>query len=522
MVNLLKKYKFSSVATWRDLFVLLGGLVVFVVIAVSTVDKFSIWFDEAFGSYMIRFNFFKVALYTAHDVHPPLYYWLLKIWASLFGNTELGLRSMSIFFGAITVVFTFLLVLKLWGRRAAYLTLLLLILSPVFIRYSQEARMYTMLAAIVVAATYVMVYALQTSKRWLWILYGVLIAAGMWTQYLVALAWLAHWAWRYWTIRTPGESFKQTYRKFFSKEWKLAYGLSILLFLPWLPFMAAQIFVIQGFGFWIGPVSSTTLPDLLTDTLMFTNSSGVWSWLALGFYLVVGIFTYISYRLVRDLKGLDRQKYMLVLALVIVPTVLLFLASLPPLRSAFIDRYLLPSIVFLSVLFAINITSPHSGVSKVVRIVGGLTLVGLLVVGIANQMVIGNYNESSNTANMTRQLVEGARASSPNIPIVGSTPWIFYEAVLYDKPASPVYFIDETTQYSQFGSLLMLRDDNTFKIKNLDAFTHIHPNFWYIGDYTNGNDLTALRGSWKQERTVKINNYLTGQPVLEAVLFHAQ
>jgi len=519
MFGFLKKYTFFPTLSREDFLVLGAGLGIFVGLATSTIDKFSIWFDEAFGSYLIRFDFWHIATYTAHDVHPPLYYWALKVWSLLFGNTEIGLRSMSIFFGAMTVVFVFLIVLRLWGRRTAYAALLLLIISPVFIRYSQEARMYTMLTAEIVAATYMLIYAQHSKKRWPWVAYGVLIAAGMWTQYMAALAWIAHWAWRFWEVRKPGESLKKTVKKVCGKQWLQAYGLAVLLFLPWLPFLAFQFSVVQGFGFWIGPVTSTTVPDFLTDALVFTDAGGVQSWLAAGFYLLLVSFGYIMYRQLRELKGDERRNYMLVLFMIVTPIILLVAASMPPLRSAFVDRYLLPSVVFMSILFAIGLTS-RPKVNAKLRTVTGVILVVVLIVGVVNQTVIGNYNKANHTANMARQIVETARASNPNIPIVAATPWTFYEAVIYNKPSSPIYFVAETTKY-EFGSLRMLKDDDTFKIKDLDAFTAAHPQFWYVGTI-DGNDLTPLRHSWQPVEKLKVNDYLTGKPILEAMRISAE
>ena len=136
-----------------DGYFIAAGLTVFTTITLWTITKSSVWFDEAFGAYMTRFSFFDIARYTAADVHPPLYYWLLKIWGALFGNTELGLRSMSILFGAIAIVFGYLLIHRLFDKKAARISLIFMVLSPMLVRYGQEMRMYTLVTAIALAAT---------------------------------------------------------------------------------------------------------------------------------------------------------------------------------------------------------------------------------------------------------------------------------------------------------------------------------------------------------------------------------
>src|SRR5690348_9225277 len=53
----------------------------------------SLWIDELYSQWFSSRSFAElwrdVPLY---EPHPPVYYSLLKLWSSLFGNSELGLR----------------------------------------------------------------------------------------------------------------------------------------------------------------------------------------------------------------------------------------------------------------------------------------------------------------------------------------------------------------------------------------------------------------------------------------------
>lgn len=512
-----RKFRFFPTFYWQDLLVLIGGVGVYVALASSTVTKFSIWFDEAFGSYLVRFDFISIARYTASDVHPPVYYWFLKLWTMTLGNTELAIRSMSIFFGAVTIIFAFLLVLRLFGRRTAYLTIVFLVLSPMFIRYSQEARMYTLLTAEIVAATYLLVYALHTKKQWPWVAYGSVVALGMLTQYFTAFAWAAHWVWRYVTVRTTGESFKQTLRKIVTRNWKLAYMVAFGLFVPWLPFLIHQYVLVQGHGFWIPPVTPATLIDFITNVLIFGPSTSAPSWIAAGVILVVLFFGYTTFRLMKTFRGDEKSNYALIVCLVAIPPLLLFLISMPPLRPAFVDRYLMGVVVFIAVLMAINLTQAKF-VSLKLRTVVVAVLVVMMGLGIYNQATIGNYNRSSKQSNNVRQLLEQVRAKAETgTPIVGSSPWIFYEAVAYESPQSPVYFVNETTQY-KYGSLTMLAENDTHKIRDLDAFSKKHNHIWLISNLRE-NEPKPLRSTWHPDQSITINDDLTGKPLFNATRF---
>lgn len=174
----------------------------------------------------------------------------------------------------------------------------------------------------------------------------------------------------------------------------------------------------------------------------------------------------------------------------------------------------------LPVLMALILTLSRKVVGKKTWIAVLAATIILFCVGIYNQSQIGNYNKSSGAVNMTRSIVQATRNIDANVPIVANSPWIFYEAVPYEKPDSPIYFINETTTYS-FGSLLMLKEDDSHKIKDLDAFMKQHGKLWVIGNVANG-PLTSPRASWQRGQEATIDSYRSGKPVLGAVLFSAE
>ena len=53
--------------------------IILFIIYFQTIFNNSIWLDEAFSMSMIQQNFGEMIYNTAIDVHPPLYYIILKI-----------------------------------------------------------------------------------------------------------------------------------------------------------------------------------------------------------------------------------------------------------------------------------------------------------------------------------------------------------------------------------------------------------------------------------------------------------
>lgn len=471
----------------------------------------SIWFDEAFGAYMIHYNFLDIARYTATDVHPPLFYWFLKCWAAVFGHTELGLRSMSVFFGVVTALFGFLLTRRQFGRRAAITGLFILALSPLFIRYSQEARMYTMVAAIVLSATYVLLRALETKSRKLWILYGVLVALGMWTHYFTALAWLSHWVWRYITIRRTGARRKMLVKKFFDKNWVTAHIVAIALFLPWLPAMAIQLFVVQTGGFWIQPVGVDTVTGYFGTLVFFLEHDHVTGWLSAALAVMGVVMTVLAVRAYRSGNEMFKRNYLLFFCLAAVPPILMFIISLPPLTSSFVERYVLPAAVASAFFVGVTLVYGLRGTRFWRQLVIYVVIVAMLVSGLGYMYYYGNYNKNSRTDIQTKQLVrQVVEKAAPGEPIIINTPWVFYEAIFYNSNRNPIYFVDASTSY-KYGSLDMLKYSDNHKIKDLDTFTKAHPVVWYIG-YFSGS-VTPPESSWKQVDTTSVTSNIDGTTV---------
>jgi Dolichyl-phosphate-mannose-protein mannosyltransferase len=110
-------------------------------------DWQSVWFDEIFSLIVAdpsqQFNEFWQ--WVLSDVHPPLYYFLLRVWSFWLGQSEVVSRAPSALFGVLTVAaggVLFRPVLPPVGRLAL---MLLLAISPAGIQFSQEVRSYSLL-----------------------------------------------------------------------------------------------------------------------------------------------------------------------------------------------------------------------------------------------------------------------------------------------------------------------------------------------------------------------------------------
>jgi mannosyltransferase len=90
----------------------------------------SLWADEGNSVALARRGFVEIARRTAFDIHPPLYYWLLKIWIAIFGDSEIGLRSLSAVLGVGVVYLIWLLGSRLFSRRVGLIATFIVAISP--------------------------------------------------------------------------------------------------------------------------------------------------------------------------------------------------------------------------------------------------------------------------------------------------------------------------------------------------------------------------------------------------------
>ena len=108
----------------------------------------SIWLDEGVSISASRMSVPDIVNWTASDIHPPFYYLALKAWM-VFGQSEFVLRGFSAVFGVLTVFAVYYVCLDLFGKRVSLVASLLLAVNPVSVYYSQEVRMFSLMAFLV-------------------------------------------------------------------------------------------------------------------------------------------------------------------------------------------------------------------------------------------------------------------------------------------------------------------------------------------------------------------------------------
>ncbi len=154
-----------------------------------------LWFDELYLVMVARHSWLGVVQLVAHDIHPPLYFLLIKGWIALGGTGEAWLRAPSIAFGLGSLVATFELGRRLRSGRTGLVAAALLALDSAHVRYSQDVESYALMwvLALMVALSAVAWVQERRGRDALMLMAAAVI--GAYTHYLMLAVFLVTVLW---------------------------------------------------------------------------------------------------------------------------------------------------------------------------------------------------------------------------------------------------------------------------------------------------------------------------------------
>jgi len=245
------------------------------------------------------------------------------------------------------VVLLYALARRLVGKRTALLAALLLAVSPIHVWHSQDTRMYSLLFALAVLSSYLLLRALSRPRPLAWLAYGVAVAAAVYTQNTVVFTVAAQMAFAGLFILN-------------GRRWSLLPGVGLslavmaALYLPWLPTAASQATHLRQY-FWIGsPTARTVLDtfDYVSSAFLFRDSpwySNFDVWPGSMIYLVFLALLLLGASLM--VRRRSSRLYVLnLVALLVVPIAGEFVVSF--VRPIYLNRTLLAVAAPLLILYA--------------------------------------------------------------------------------------------------------------------------------------------------------------------------
>lgn len=254
----------------------------------------SLWSDEGNTWALLSRSFAQIAHDAAADIHPPGYYWLLKLWSIPLGTSAVAMRSFSALLGVLLVYLIYQIgrYLQPHARPAipwiALLAALGAALNPFQLYYSQEARMYMLLAvagAGLICSLLAYLHAPPRTPAATYALLGYVLcgALGLWTHYSFPIVLMAA------AIGYGAEALFHPQREGRGRTWVVwfgANGVILLFYVPWLPTAIARVFA------WPAGGETTALATglQLTMTMLLvgprqTLPAPPWLWLLIALLL---------------------------------------------------------------------------------------------------------------------------------------------------------------------------------------------------------------------------------------------
>ncbi len=296
-----------------------------------------VWMDEAYSFGMIRRSYGGMCSVTAQDVHPPLFYILLKAFTMPFSNKLLAGKLFTVIPYLILMIFGSVQLKKLFNAKTGFIFSVLFFLFPFMQSYTAEVRMYS-LGALFVFANAVNAYrAYLYNTRKDWILYTVFGLASAYTHYFALASTAVVYA-----VLLIAAIFK---KRELLKYWAVTAVITVVLYLPWLRFFVEQLKYKIDNEYWIEPITLKTLKTYFCD--IFGTGGNIFSAVVMAVCVTI-MTSYVAK------KGRSTAIVAIIAASVPLLTLVLGLAASFIIRPVFVIRYLLPSVPLLIAAMAIG------------------------------------------------------------------------------------------------------------------------------------------------------------------------
>lgn len=260
-----RENRFAAAAGW----IAVPGITLLAIgLRLWRIDATSLWMDEAWSVWIANRPFAGVlALVRQADVHPPLYYILLRAWMSVFGSSPAAVRSLSVVLSSAAIPIVFVIARRILPRRAALAAALLTAVSPFQVHYGRETRMYALLFLAAAVSTHAFLRILAADVRFrTWIAWTVSTAVAVSSLHMGALLPVSQ-ALTVLLLRARGDRLPL-------RPLLIAAAAALALWLPLAPFLVVQARAVMA-DWWVPPVDVEGLANAVLDV---SGLLPIWGW----------------------------------------------------------------------------------------------------------------------------------------------------------------------------------------------------------------------------------------------------
>lgn len=335
--------------------------------------------DEYFTLFVVKFSLFDIININVHDVHPPLYYIIVKAVEKLLGAMNISYSSlflikiMSIIPYGLILIFSALQLRKEYGWLSVGIFTFALGCMSQFFMHFILGRMYSLGIVFLLISFYFMKNILKDSDTRSWIFFTVFSVLGAYTHYFVAISAIA----LYLMVLIYTLLNKQSLKK-----WLISVACGIVMYLPWIYSLINQLAKVHK-SYWIKDLTFGYFIKCLG--YFSTNSDAVIIQI-----LAIVVLVFFVYVLFKNTHGiLDSENYFILSGIAaFVLTLLIGSVVSVVFKPILVARYLIPASAIL--WFAVSILVGKIENSKMLTI--SIVLIMLLSVCAVADTV--SYNDT--------------------------------------------------------------------------------------------------------------------------------
>jgi hypothetical protein len=227
------------------------------------------WRDEGLAVFVIKLPTWSAMLefLRFHESHPPLFYVFMRLWISIFGDSDRMSILPAVILGAALIPAIFVVGRSLFSQRVAVIAAALAAFSPALVEHAATTRPYSLLPLLTLVSVYALIQATHHFSIRTWAVYGAST---------IALLYTHNWAWLVlfgeWVGVLVTVGFHSHHRKRIIRDWAIAQAAIALVYAPWL-----TTFIYQGMHAGHSPseidISSDFLFALVVDSRRFLEST---------------------------------------------------------------------------------------------------------------------------------------------------------------------------------------------------------------------------------------------------------
>ena len=290
MKKVKEKLKSITLKQWHIVLIVVG--IIFVSLGAF---HNNLWFDECYSAGLARHTFGEIWTIGGNDVHPILYYWMLRIVYLLTGGSIMAYKIFSVIPIAIMIILGYTHIRKDFGEKTGFIFSFLCAFLPEMAQYAIEVRMYSWA---ILTVTVLAIYAYRLTKEDNtkdWIIFGISSLMSIYLHYygLMAAGLINVFLLIYLIVK------KRKKGIIFIVSMGIVQAVA---YLPWLVNFARQLGNVSS-GYWIGFSFPQTPMELLSSQLAgYVRTSG-YTGLLVPTVLTLELYGYMIYKTYKYAKA---------------------------------------------------------------------------------------------------------------------------------------------------------------------------------------------------------------------------